>query len=389
MRLFIIRSPFDSVGDKTIIEKYILNIYKKGVNIYFLTATNQHLSIHKSNIKIKKLILLKLPFNIIFLKIIRYIFTIIYLTIETFKAFKKYKFDLLISFGDHFYSGMPIYISNRIFRYPYLIRLGGFAGNKFTKDLVKKILFSADKILIVNKYFKRSLINLGIKEKKIIYSPNKVDITIFNPNNKNENFIRNLGINPNGQYILFVGRIEKQKGIYYLIKALPNIIKEFPNLKLIILGQFKNFRYFKKLVLNLKLNDKIIHLNPISHSNMPYLLNSVKLLVFPTLSEGMPNILLEALACGLPVVSSNISVISYNFKNGVHCILINPKNPEDISNKVIYLLKNKKESKKLSENGLKLILKEFSSTKGHWGDYFIKNNLDLIVNEIKKDKWKD
>ena len=79
------------------------------------------------------------------------------------------------------------------------------------------------------------------------------------------------------------------------------------------------------------------------------------LFVLPSITEGFPVTILEAMACGLPIVATNINGISEIVTDGENGLLASPKNPEDIARKIIFLLKNERLIAEISEKNLKKV----------------------------------
>lgn len=105
------------------------------------------------------------------------------------------------------------------------------------------------------------------------------------------------------KYILNVGRLEEQKGQWHLIRAFGEVVKKYPQVKLVILGRGNLEDYLKSLVKCEGLTDNVIFLG--YRSNIYWYLKNAYLFVFSSLFEGLGNVLLESIACGTPIVSSD------------------------------------------------------------------------------------
>lgn len=132
-------------------------------------------------------------------------------------------------------------------------------------------------------------------------------------------------------YILYTGRIETKKNIQNLIRAYRKGNFHWP---LMLAGRPGNFGYeeIQQMIKNYDVKDDIILLGYVSQKNYPKLMASAKMLVFPSKFEGFGLPILEAMACGVPVVCSDMSVL--HEVAGEAAIYFDPDNPEDIKNKI-------------------------------------------------------
>jgi glycosyltransferase involved in cell wall biosynthesis len=190
----------------------------------------------------------------------------------------------------------------------------GHVGLRKLNKLLVIILYpKADLIIAVSHGVKHSLINLGIREEKIkvIYNPYPIDE------------IRQLAKEPLGSHeeifkhpvLITAGRLTKQKGQWYLIRVFKALKEKHKDLKLVILGEGELKDYLVGLSQELGLKTYVWDRDKLSESFDVYFLGfqknpfkfiaRSKLFVFPSLWEGFGNVLVEAMACGVSVVSSD------------------------------------------------------------------------------------
>ena len=154
---------------------------------------------------------------------------------------------------------------------------------------------------------------------KIMVIPTGVDTTLFKPLDKI--IVRKkYGLDTDFKVIAYVGRLEKEKNVECIINAFSIIKDKLKNTKLIIVGDGREKTNLLQLIENkhLKLNHDVYLLGSVEHKKIPEILSCADVLVLCSLYEGSPTIIKESLACGTPVVSTNVGDVSYfvNSTNG-------------------------------------------------------------------------
>lgn len=165
--------------------------------------------------------------------------------------------------------------------------------------------------------------------------------------------------------ILFVGALDHQhyfKGVDKLIEALPAIIKEVPEANLTIVGQGDLADAYKQMAQDAGLADRITFVNDASDDALVDYYSQASLLVLPSInqSEAFGLVLLEAMACGKPVVASNLPGVRSVFKKGLHGLRVQPGDVKDLSAKIIAVLKNKTMAAKMGLAAQDLVAKRYS-----------------------------
>jgi phosphatidylinositol alpha-mannosyltransferase len=175
------------------------------------------------------------------------------------------------------------------------------------------------------------------------------------PNGVDPNRFKKSGKQKNPFEILFVGRIEPRKGLQFLIDALPSIKKEFPEVKLTVVGGgYKDM----KLVIPSEVKDSIKFLGFVAPSDLPGIFSHAAVFVSPAIcGESFGIVLLEAMGTETPVIASSISGYRCVIEDKKNGLLVAPMSSKDIADKVMTLLKDKNLYKILVEGGLKTVRK--------------------------------
>jgi len=215
-------------------------------------------------------------------------------------------------------------------------------------------------------------INLYIVDRIIVYSPALIqELNINRWRGKviiaHEHFIDTSTftvkkkINERANVMGYIGRLSEEKGVLNLIKAIPLVLKERADTYFLICGEGSLASKIEKIVKSLKTNVKLMRWIP--HEEVPYLLNELKMLVLPSYTEGLPNIILEAMACGTPVLTTPVGAVPDIIKDGETGFLLKSNDPKCIANRIVELLGKPKLLEKVSVNAYNYVKENFSYKK--------------------------
>ena len=225
------------------------------------------------------------------------------------------------------------------------------------KPLISWSLKNADLVHAVSIYTKIRAEELGARETIMI--PNGVDVTEFKPMDKG--IIRaKYGYSEKDFIIVSVSRLTPKNGIDYLIKAIDRVIDDIPNIRLVVIGDGIQRKKLIQLINNLRLTNKIDLLGNIPHSEIPEYLNIADVFVRPSLEEGFGISFIEAMACKVPVIGSNIGGIPDIIKDAENGYMVVPRNINELVQKLIRLSKDKELRHNLAENGYQTVQEKFN-----------------------------
>ncbi len=162
-------------------------------------------------------------------------------------------------------------------------------------------------------------------------------------------------------YILYIGRIEKKKNVANMIHSLALVKDKHPDLRLVLAGGSGfDFEAVKQIITDLKLENEIIIPGYIDETDLPQVIASAEVFLFPTLYEGFGLPILQAMACETPVVTSDMD--PHREVAGGATLLTDPKDAQAIADSINSILENDSLRQKLVQKGIARV-KDFSWTK--------------------------
>lgn len=205
------------------------------------------------------------------------------------------------------------------------------------------------------------------------------------PMGVNSNIFRKRAIKKPKKYLkkrilLFVGRLSDQKGLQYLIESMGEISRYDSSVKLLIIGEGPYRKTLAQIVQSKKLENHVEFLGSMPADEIAKYHNYADIFVMPSLAaktgtEALGLSLLEAMSSGCAVIGTNIGGIPFAVKNGYNGLLVNQRNPHELSNAIIWLLRDRKKAAKLGKNAAKFVRKNYSWDK-------VSNEFSKIYNNL-------
>lgn len=172
----------------------------------------------------------------------------------------------------------------------------------------------------INKY------NIG---NKVLVIPNGIDIDVFD-----SVCVRSQKFN-NNFIVLWVGRFRTEKGIEYLIRAMLFLVGRIKNIRLLLIGEGPMELKLKELTKKLNLDEFIVFIGKVPNEKIPEYMLYSDVFVLPSITEGFPLVLLEAMASGLPIIASRVDGIPEIIQDGKNGFLVEPANPNAIAQSIL------------------------------------------------------
>ncbi len=222
-----------------------------------------------------------------------------------------------------------------------------------TRSFVAK---NADIIIVPSQYLKNIVKGWGVPEQSIKIVYNALE-QLSEPHISKEEIKKKIRIK--GDIILSIGRLAPWKGFSALIDIFPELLKENPDFKLIIVGEGEEKKKLELRVEKLRLKDNVKLVGKVSHQDIPLYFKAADIFILNSGYEGLPHVVLEAMQFGVPVVISSKGGNPELIKDSFNGFLIGYNNKEQIKNTLLKLWQDKNLQKRFVENS-KEKLKEFS-----------------------------
>lgn len=350
-----LKGTFGGVEEHT---SHLLNALSSidGIDIHFITydgstnlCENDNVTIHY----LKRLFINKLFYPIL----------MPYDCFQILRKIRKIHPDIV-----HFQGTHPLYSLTAVLcqrKYPTVLTVHGILSKElnFHPDLnpfVKYFSIFFEKFALK---FLKYIIVVSPQIKEMISNTTKANI-LFIPNGVDLNLIKCNNLHPQNRQncLLFIGNLVKLKGVANLVCAISFLKTEIPDIYLYIAGSGPQEDELKNLVNSYHLQDHIEFLGFVSGDVKNFYLNSADILVVPSLWESLPIVVLEGMACGKPIVASNVGGIPYLIHNADNGFLVQPGAIDELSEKIYVLLHDKSLRERMGKKNL-LRIQEFSWDK--------------------------
>jgi len=231
--------------------------------------------------------------------------------------------------------------------------------------LRNQLLKQADVFISLAKEITQEFLNYGIAQNKITLIPNSVDTTVFHPipSPKKDELRKKLGIKPDNKVVIYTGRLLETKGLPLLMKVWYKIITEHDQCQLVIVGGGSKDIHdceeeIKQYVESNHLEDSVKFTGNVT--NVDEYLQASDIFVFPTENEAFGISLIEAMACGLPVIATPVGGIKDIVNNRNNGLIVEVGSFTELYNALAYLISNEDLSRALGEGALMTVQNYYS-----------------------------
>jgi glycosyltransferase involved in cell wall biosynthesis len=269
---------------------------------------------------------------------------------------KKKKYDIIHAHSHLFFTTNVCALLRKVNSTPLIITTHGLIGQTvpvwlqwiFLRTVGKLTFQAADKIISYTYHEKDMLVHLGIDSEKIAVIHNGIDINFFYPIDNHMEF----------KTILWIGRYTPGKGVEYLIEAFHQFHQRYPEYTLLMVGRGPKKDEIARMIQEHGLDSSIQLLDFIPNAELPNLYRKSSIFVLPSLEEGVPRTILEAMACGVPVVCTELpQLVDIVAGSG---ILVPVRDSEALAEALIQIVTDPDRARELGENGRERVVADFS-----------------------------
>ena len=221
--------------------------------------------------------------------------------------------------------------------------------------LDRVILPHFDQVIGVSESISTLIRQAGVASDKVHTIDNGIDVTPFVAAEPTLTEARARG----GKVIGAIGRLETQKGLEYFLRAARNILKDFPDTTFVIVGAGPEREKLETIARDLEVAPHIIFTG--QRRDMPGVHASLDIFVLSSTDEGMPIVILEAMAASTPIVATRVGAVPKLIASGKTGLLVEPRDPEALSRAVVTLLKDPQLARKLGQNAQRVVAKNNSA----------------------------
>lgn len=251
-------------------------------------------------------------------------------------------------------------IAAKLARAPIVVSTVPMPVEGFDVNPLRKLIYMAfnrfserfvDRFMVVSDALEKMMIEKhGIEPQRVVKIYNGIEKDEYCIPDKEiacrrSRFRKEFGLGDDVLIIGAIGRLVWQKGFEYFIEAMPNVLKRFPKAIFLIAGEGELENGLKLKCKKLKLEDKALFTG--FRKDIRDVLASLDVFVMPSLLEGLPVVLLEAMAMMKPIVATKIEGIIEALENGVTGLLVSPKDPQILSEAIVDLLIHKDKARQM------------------------------------------
>jgi len=350
-------------GIEVHVEAVVKSLLKKGLEVFLVTRLlpNGKMMEHKGALHIYRVPSLH-----------RRLFRTFTFNLSSFflSIFLIARHDLQLIHANDFTSGFFGALLKLLLKRPFLLSAPTFGSKQVEwPSFVRPILLAFERFSLTTSDFVFLFVpsdidyvslRYGVSPTKVRFLGNGVDITRFNRVRAADSSKGKIGLSKDAKVVIFVGRLTRSKGLEYLIRAFRKIAEE-TNSVLLIVGDGAEKTNLQRLVQEIKLQGHVVFLG--RRLNVENLLKMADAFALPSVYEGFPISLIEAMASRKPIVATKVGAIPFVIEDGVDGLLVEPGNVDQLSQAILRILSNDELHERLSDAAYRKVRERYSWEK--------------------------
>jgi len=283
-------------------------------------------------------------------------------TIASQPILKKLQPDIIHAYG--LFSPLTTAIAaKKLLRVPLAVKIlrGGMQGDvegvqqkAFGKIRLHRFKHQVDAFVVISQEIDRELADIEISSERRVFMPNGVDTNVFYPVSEGEKRQKRqeLDLPIDAPIAIFTGRLDVEKRVNHLINIWGDVRQQYPNAHLLIAGHGTEEQSLKQIA-----GEQVVFLGRLDNV-VPYL-QAADIFALPSVTEGLSNSLLEAMAAGTTCLATAVGGTPELIKDGVTGVLVEPDNPNALHKGLLRLLADANTRKAMAEAAHQVILKDY------------------------------
>lgn len=253
--------------------------------------------------------------------------------------------------------------AKRLFGQPVVAKVlrGGQLGDlsklkhrRFGQQRINSIRKGIDAFVVISREIDQELAEVGVPTNRRVFIPNGVDLARFAPASATEKAaLRNTLNLPPGPIALFAGRLDAEKRVNHLVNIWPQVLQTFPNAHLLILGSGSEEQTLRQAA-----GPNVIFSGYIADT-APFF-RAADIFVLPSVTEGLSNALLEAMASGLGIIITPVGGTTDVITHGENGWLIAPDDPQALATALLHLLSDAGLCQRLAQAGHERVARDYA-----------------------------
>ena len=277
------------------------------------------------------------------------------------RILRRLEIDLIHSHG--YLSDFFALVASKITRTPIVTTVHGWTASSRMVERYeychRSILRYFDHVIAVSRAIRAVLYAKKVPPRRITLLHNVINHRRFSGADLNLGDTGNLREAGTGPVLGVVGRLSQEKGHVFLLRAMRRLTGEFPEIRLIVIGDGDQEDHLKRYVDAHGMGGRVFFLG-YQEDVRPYY-RLMDIFILPSLTEGIPLVLLEALYYSVPVIASDVGGVGELIRDGSTGLLLPARDVDALAKKVVYLLGNRHYAQKLAKNGHDMVMTDYNA----------------------------